>query len=41
VVTCEVDTGDDIGDVGAPNQSSRSPVDRSVVDSPGLVIARI
>jgi hypothetical protein len=37
----EVDAGDHIGDVGAANDGSRSPVDRSVVDGPGLVVARV
>jgi len=41
VLACEVDAGDHIGDVGAPNQGSWSPVDRSVVDGPGLVVARV
>ena len=41
VLPCEVDAGDHIGDIGAPNESSRSPVDRSVVDGPGLVVAKV
>ena len=41
VLPCEVDAGDHIGDVGAPNDRSRSPVDRSVVDGPGLVVTRV
>ena len=41
VLAGEADAGDHIGDVGAPNDGSRSPVDRSVVDGPGLVVARV
>lgn len=37
----EVDAGDHIGDVGAPNEGSRPPVDRSVIDGPGLVVPRV
>jgi hypothetical protein len=41
VLPGEVDTGDYIGDVGAANEGCWSPVDRSVIDGPGLVVARV
>jgi hypothetical protein len=41
VLPREVDADDDIGDVGAANECGRSPVDRSVVDGPGLVVAGV
>ena len=41
VLAGEVDAGDDVGDVGAPGDGGRSPVDHSVVDGTGLVVARV
>ena len=41
VLPCKVDAGDHIGDVGASNDGSRSSVHSSVVDGPGLVVARV
>jgi hypothetical protein len=41
VLPSEVDAGDHISDVGAANEGSWSPVDRSVVDGPGVVVAGV
>jgi hypothetical protein len=41
VLPREVDAGDHVGDIGTPNKGCRSPVNRSVIDGPGLVVARV